>query len=119
MFYWDSLKIHYIIHILRGNVLKTMRDKYFHDAKKNAEDFKGWKPDDIHEVKAKTWESVDITCLPPIFVIGIYHIVNHLTDEGTYTETKFNHIFDFAVVRSTSFQWSLVIVNMLPHIKII
>ncbi len=83
------------------------------------EDFKGWKPDETHFVKTKIWESVAITCLPPILMIGIYCIVNHLTDEGTYAETKFNDNFDFPMVRSTSFQWSLVIINTLHHIKII
>ncbi len=39
---------------LRVNLLKALREKYFHDAKKNAKDFIGWKPDDIHEVKAQT-----------------------------------------------------------------
>jgi hypothetical protein len=104
MFYWDSLIIPYIMHILRGNLLKALREKYFCDAKKNAEDFIGWKPDEIHEVKAKTWESVDITCLPPILVIGIYRIVNQVTEEGTYTETKLNDNFEFPVVRSELFQ---------------
>ena len=41
------------MHILRGNLLKALREKYFCDAKKNAEEFIGWKPDEIHEVKAK------------------------------------------------------------------
>ena len=92
------------MHILRGNLLKALREKYFCDAKKNAEDFIGWKPDEIHEVKAKTWESVDITCLPPILVIGIYCIVNQVTEEGTYTATKLNDNFDIPVVRSELFQ---------------
>ena len=92
------------MHILRGNLLKALREKYFCDAKKNAEDFIGWKPDEIHEVKAKTWESVDITCLPPILVIGIYRVVNQVTEEGTYTETKLNDNFDIPVVRSELFQ---------------
>ncbi len=87
--------------ILGGNILKALRQKYFHDAKDNAKDFGGWKPDDVHEVKAKTWESVDITCLSPILVIGIYPVVDHQTDEGTYTSTKQNDNFDFPVVRST------------------
>ncbi len=89
---------HDIAHIIRGNLLKALREKYFHDSKKNAEDFIGWKQDEIHEVKTKTWESVDITCLPPILVTAIYCIVNHLSDEGTYTETKFNDNFDFPVL---------------------
>ncbi len=96
---------HDIAHILRGNLLKALREKYFHDAKKNEEDFKGWKPDDIHEVKAKTCELVDITCLPPILVIGIYCIILHLTDEGTFISTKRNDHFEFPVLRSTLFQW--------------
>ena len=92
------------MHILRGNLLKALREKYFRDARKNAEDFIGWKPDEIHEVKAKTWESVDITCLPPILVIWNYCIVNQVTEEGTYTETKLNDNFEFPVVRSELFQ---------------
>ena len=104
MFYWDSLITHDIVHILTGNLLKALREKYFHDSKKNAEDFKGWKPDDIHGVKAKTWELVDIACLPPILVIGIYRIVNQVTEESTYTETKLNDNFEFPVVRSELFQ---------------
>ncbi len=38
---------------LRGNLLKALREKYFHDAKDNVEDFEGWKPDDVLEVQAK------------------------------------------------------------------
>ncbi len=72
--------------------------------RKNVEDFIGWKPDEIHEVKAKTWESVDISCLPPILVIGIYHTVHQVTEEGTYTEAKLNDKFEFPVVRSELFQ---------------
>ena len=92
------------MHILRGNLLKALREKYFHDAKKNAEDFIGWKPDEIHEVKANTRESVDITCLPPILVIGIYCVVHQVTKEGTYIKTKLNDNFDIPVVRSELFQ---------------
>ena len=103
MFYWDSIILPYIIHILRGNLLKTLKEKCFHDAKKNAEDFIGWKPDEIHEVKAKTWESVDIICLPPILVIGIYRIVNQVTEKDTYTATKNDNV-DIPVVRSELFQ---------------
>ena len=88
----------------RGNLLKALREKYFHDAKDNAQDFDGRKPDDVNEVKAKTWESVDITCPPPILVIGIYRVVNQVTEEGTYTETKLNDNFEFPVVRSELFQ---------------
>ena len=46
--------------ILRGNLLNTLREKYFNDAKDYSKDFKGRKPGDIHEVKANTWELVDI-----------------------------------------------------------
>ncbi len=84
--------------------MKALKERYFHDAKDNAQDFEGWKPDDVHEIKAKTWESVDITCLPPILVIGIYRVVNHLTDERTYTATKLNDNFNIPVVRSELFQ---------------
>ncbi len=98
--------IHYIMLILRGH----LEWEIFHDSKDNTEDFEGWKPDDVHEVNAKIWELVDITCLPPILVIGIYHTVNHLTNEGTYTATKLSDSFHFIVVRPKSFQWSLVII---------
>ncbi len=54
--------IWYILLIFRGNLLKALREKYSHDTMDNAEDFDGWKPDDVHEVEAKTWESVDISC---------------------------------------------------------
>ena len=58
--------------MFRGNLLKALKERYFHDAKDSAQDFEGWKPDGVNEVKAKTWESVHITCLPPTLVIGIY-----------------------------------------------
>ena len=87
--------------IFRGDLFKALKERYFHDAKDNVQDFEGWKPYDVNEVKAKTWESVDITCLSPILVIGVNCIVHHLTDEGTYTATKQNDNFDFPVVRST------------------
>jgi len=85
----------------------------------NAKDFEGWRPDGIHEVKAKIWEWVDITYVPSILVVGIYCIVNHLTDEGNYTSTTLNDNIDFPVVRSTSFHWPSVIVNTLPDIEMI
>ena len=94
--------------ILRGNPLNTLREKFFHDAKDNAKDFEHWKSDGVHEVKAKTWESVDIACLPPILVIGIYRIANDQTVAGTYTATKINDNFDIPVVRSTLDQWPFV-----------
>ncbi len=84
--------------------MKALREKCFHDAKDNAQDFEGRKLDDVNEVKAKTWESVDITCLPPILLIEIYSIVNHQTDEGTYTATKLNDNFDLQGVRSELLQ---------------
>jgi len=100
--------IHLVVNIFRGNLLKALREKYFSDAKKNAHSFKGWKPDEINEVNAITWESVDTTCLPPILVIGIYRIANDQTVAGTYTATKINDNFDIPVVRSTLDQWPFV-----------
>ena len=93
--------IYRIVHVFRGNLLKALREKYFNDAKKNAHSFEGWKPNEIKEVNAITWESVDITCLPPILVIGIYHIANDQTVAGTYTATKLNENFDIPEVRPT------------------
>ena len=90
--------INYIMLILRGNLLKALRDKYFDNAMDNGKDFEGWKQDGAHEVKAKTWESVDITCLLPVLIVGIYCIANHLTDEGVYSVTKLNESFDFPVL---------------------
>ena len=52
--------------------MKALREKYFYKSEKNATDFVGWKPDEVHEVPAKTWESVDVNSLPSILVIGIY-----------------------------------------------
>ena len=101
--------IHLIVHIFRGNLLKALREKYFNDAKKYAHSFKGWKPDKINEVGAITWESVDITCLPPILVIGIFCIDNDQTAEGTYTATKINDNFDIPGVRPTLNQWPLIL----------
>ena len=62
-------------------------------------------------VKAKTWELVDITCLTPVLVIGIYCVVNHLTEEGTHTATKLNDNLNIPVVRSKSFH------NVIAHKK--
>ena len=84
--------------IFRGNLLKALKERCFHDAKDNAQDFEGWKPDDVNVVKAKTWEQVNITCLPPILLIGIYGVINQVTEEGTYTATKLNDNFDTPVV---------------------
>ena len=46
-----------IIH--RGDIVIALRQIYFGEAEDNAKDFEGWKPDEVHEVNAKTWESVD------------------------------------------------------------
>lgn len=79
----------------RGNLVTALREKYFSEAEVSAEDFEGWKPDEIHEVNAKTWESVDSSSLPPILVIGIYRILNTQTDDGDFISTKLNIMFDF------------------------
>ena len=78
--------------------MTALREKYFSEAELSAKDFEGWKPDEIHEVNAKTWESVDSSSLPPILVIGIYRILNSQTDGGDFMSTKLNYIFDFPVV---------------------
>jgi hypothetical protein len=78
--------------------LIALRERYFHDNKDNAQDFDRW--------KVKSWELVDITCLPPILVIGIYRVVNQVTEEGTYTATKLNDNFDIPVVRSSCFKYN-------------
>ncbi len=41
-----------IIH--RGDLVIALREKYFGEAEVNAKDFEGWKPDEVHEVNAKT-----------------------------------------------------------------
>ncbi len=82
--------------------MTALREKYFGEAELSAKDFEGWKPDEIHEVNAKTWESVDINSLPPILVIGIYQILNSQTDDGDFISTKLNDIFHFPVVSSKS-----------------
>jgi hypothetical protein len=78
--------------------MTALREKYFSEAELSAEDFEGWKPDEVHEVNAKTWESVDTSSLPPILAIGIYRISNSQTDGGTFISTKLHYIFDFPVV---------------------
>ena len=82
----------------RGDLVTALREKYFGEAEISAKDFEGWKPDEIHEVNAKTWESVDINGLPPILVIGIYRILNSQTEGGDFISTKLNDIFHFPVV---------------------
>ena len=46
--------------------MTALREKYFSEADVSAKDFEGWKPDEVHEFNAKTWESIDINSLPPI-----------------------------------------------------
>jgi hypothetical protein len=82
----------------RGNLVTALREKYFSEAEVSAKDFEGWKADEIHEVNAKTWESVDSSSLPPILVIGIYRILNSQTDDGDFISTKLNIMFNFPVV---------------------
>ena len=78
--------------------MTALREKYFSEAEVSSKDFEGWKPDEVHEGNAKTWESIDTSSLPPILVIGIYQILNSKTDGGTFISTKLNYIFDFPVV---------------------
>ena len=80
--------------------MKALREKYFDEAKANAEVFQDWKPDGINAVKANTWEWVFVNSLPPILVIGIYRTV-HRPIDGNYTEIKLNDSFDFPVVRTS------------------
>jgi hypothetical protein len=82
----------------RGNLVTALREKYFSEAEISAKDFEGWKPDEIHEVNAKTWESIDSSSLPPILVIGIYRILNSQPDDGDFISTKLNIMFKFPVV---------------------
>ena len=82
----------------RGDLVTALREEYFGDAEVSAKDFKGWKQDEIHEVNAKTWESVDIDGLPPILVIGIYRILNSQTEGGDFISNKLSDIFHFPVV---------------------
>jgi hypothetical protein len=88
----------------------ALREKYFNEAEVNVKDFEDWKPDEVHEIHAKTWESVDINCLPSILVIGIYPILTSKTDGGDFISTKLNDIFDFPVVSSKSLCSSLLTV---------
>ena len=86
----------------RGDLVTALREKYFGEAEVSAKDFECWKPDEIHEVNAKTWESIDINGLPPILVIGIYRTLNNQTEGGDFISTKLNDIFHFPVVSSKS-----------------
>ena len=82
--------------------MTTLREKYFSDAELSAKDFEGWKPYEVHEVNAKTWESIDTSSLPPILVIGIYQILNSQIDGGTFISTKLHDIFNFPVASLNS-----------------
>ena len=84
--------------VYRGDLITALREKYFSEAEVSAKDFEGWKPDEVHEVNVKTWESIDTSSLPPILVVGIYRILNSQTDSGAFISTKLNDIFDFPVV---------------------
>jgi hypothetical protein len=84
--------------VYRGDLITALREKYFSEAEVSAKDFEGWKPDEVHEVNAKTWESVDTSSLPPILVVGIYRILNSQADSGEFISTKLNNVFDFPVV---------------------
>ena len=79
--------------------MKALREKYFCESEMNATQFEGWKPDEVHEVQAKRWESVDVNSLPPILVIGISRIKPVFTD-GEFISIKLNDKFDFPVVRT-------------------
>jgi len=91
-----------------------LREKYFCESEKNASDLAGWKPDEIHEVSAKTWESVDVNSLPSILAIAIYRIHAVLND-GEFTSIKFHDRFDFPVVRKKPACLSLLIINLASH----
>ena len=82
--------------------MTALGEKYFSEAEDSAKDFEGWKPDKVHEVNAKTWESVDINSPPIIFVTGIYQILNSQTDGGDFISTKLKDKFRFPVVRLIS-----------------
>ena len=62
--------------------MKALREKYFRDAEANAEVISDWKPDEVHDVKAHTWEQVSLSFnrLPPIFMVSINRIVYHPND---------------------------------------
>ena len=50
MFYWVHLLIHYIMLILRENLLKALREKYFNDANDNVNDFEELKQHGFNEI---------------------------------------------------------------------
>ena len=86
--------------ILRGDLEKALKEKYFNEAEVNANVFEGWKPDEKNEVHAIQWESVDVKNLPPILVIGITRLINGSSDDGQYISTKLNDCFEVPLVRS-------------------
>ncbi len=79
--------------------MKALKEKYFCESEMKSPDYVKWKPDEVHEVQATRWESVDVNSLPPILVIGIYRIKPVFTD-GVFISTKLNDRFDFPVVRT-------------------
>lgn len=79
--------------------MKALREKYFCESEMNAIQCEGWKPDEVNEVLAKRWESVDVDSLPPILVIGISRIKPVFTD-GKFISVKLNDRFNFPVVRT-------------------
>ena len=83
----------------REDHVTASREKYFGEAQVSAKNFEGWKPDEVHKVNTKTWESIDINGLHPILLIWNYQILNSQTDGG---DTKLNDIFHFPVVSSQS-----------------
>ncbi len=77
-----------------------MREKYFYELEMKSTDYAKWKPNEVHEVPAKKWESVDVNSLPSILVIGIYRTKPVFTDDGEFISIKLNDRFDFPVVRT-------------------
>ena len=82
--------------------MTALREYIFVEAEVSVKEFEGWKPDEVHEVNATTWESVDINSLPPILVIGIYQILNTMSNGRGFISTKLSDIFGFPVVRLKS-----------------
>ena len=85
--------------ILRGDLKKSLKEKYFNEAEVNANAFEGWKPDERNEVHAIQWESVYVKNLPPILVIGITRLINGASG-NQYISTKLNDLFEVPLVRS-------------------
>jgi len=71
----------FIMSINRGGLLKVLREKYFNEAEANAQVISDWKLDEVHAVKANTWEWVFVNSLPAILVIGIHQTV-HCPKDG-------------------------------------